>query len=78
MMNKTRKNRGDSITNPKKDGFYMPSEFDTQNATWLGWPSNPGTFNIIKAQLAIEKVARAISKYQRVYIAAPLNMETCG
>jgi agmatine deiminase len=49
----------------------MPSEFETQKATWLGWPSNPGTFNIIKAQLAIEKVARAISKYQRVYIAAP-------
>ena len=72
-MNKTRKNRTGtlSITNPKKDGFYMPSEFDTQMATWLGWPSNPGTFNIKKAQLAIENVARSISKYQRVYIVAP-------
>jgi agmatine deiminase len=72
-MNKTRKNRTGtlSITNPKKDGFYMPSEFNTQAATWLGWPSNPGTFNIKKAQLAIENVARAISKYQRVYIVAP-------
>jgi len=71
-MNKTRKNRSKSIsiTNPKKDGFYMPSEFDTQKATWLGWPSNPGTFNLKKAQIVIEKVARYICKYQRVYIVA--------
>lgn len=73
-MNTTRKKRSKAnnhITNPIKDGFYMPSEFTTQNATWLGWPSNPGTFNLKKAQLVIENVARAISKYQRVYIVAP-------
>ena len=72
-MNKTKKIRPLSLhsgTIPKKDGFYMQGEFDTQSATWLGWPSNLGTFHIKKAQLAIEKVARYISKYQRVNIIA--------
>uniref|UniRef100_A0A6C0HYD7 Agmatine deiminase n=1 Tax=viral metagenome TaxID=1070528 RepID=A0A6C0HYD7_9ZZZZ len=71
--NKTRKIRqtSTSLTTPKKDGYYMPAEFETQQATWLGWPSNSGTFRIKQARLVIEKVARIISKYQKVYIAAP-------
>ena len=69
-MNRTKKNSL-RLSNPSKDGFYMPSEFDTQFATWLGWPSNPGTFNVKPAQIVIENVARFISKYQRVYIVAP-------
>jgi agmatine deiminase len=72
-MNITRKNREKnlSLTYPQKDGFYMPSELYPQAATWLGWPSNKGTFNLKRAQLVIEKVARIISKYQKVYIVAP-------
>lgn len=41
-MNKTKKIKY-KFTNPKKDGYYMPSEFDVQSSTWLGWPSNKGT-----------------------------------
>jgi agmatine deiminase len=49
----------------------MPSELEPQQATWLGWPSNKGTFRIGPAQLAIATVARFISKYQDVHIVAP-------
>lgn len=76
-MAKTRKNikpcLSNSLITPKKDGYYMPAEFEKQFATWLGWPSNPGTFRIKPAQLAIENVARVISKYQPVHIVAPAN-----
>jgi len=58
-------------TIPRKDGYYMPSEFEPQRATWLGWPSNPGTFRLGPAQLAIATVARTISQYQTVQIVAP-------
>ena len=51
---------------PRRDGYYMPSEFEPQRATWLGWPSNPGTFRLAPAQLAIATVARIISQYQTV------------
>jgi agmatine deiminase len=57
-----------SVKTPIKDGFYMPGEFEKQEATWLGWPSNPGTFRINPAQKVIEKVARIIAKYQKVHI----------
>ena len=60
--------QNNSLTTPKKDGYYMPAEFEKQVATWLGWPSNPGTFRLKQAQLTIEKVAHIISKYQIVYI----------
>jgi agmatine deiminase len=74
-MTKTRKNIKkcllNTLTIPKRDGFYMPAEFEKQTATWLGWPSNPGTFRLEKAQFAIEQVARIISKYQIVHIVAP-------
>lgn len=63
-----------TLHTPKKDGYYMPAEFDKQSATWLGWPSNPGTFRIKPAQLAIENVARVISKYQPVHIVVPSNL----
>ena len=53
---------------PKKDGFYMPAEFEKQDSTWIGWPSNSGTFRLKQAQLVIEQVARIISKYQKVRI----------
>jgi agmatine deiminase len=56
---------------PRRDGYYMPSEFEPQRATWLGWPSNPGTFRLAPAQLAIATVARVISQYQTVQIVAP-------
>lgn len=69
-MNKTKKIKY-KFTNPKKDGYYMPSEFDVQSSTWLGWPSNKGTFRVKKSQLVIEQVARIISKYQKVHIVAP-------
>ena len=45
-MPKTRKNYikhciNIDVKTPKKDGFMMPAEFERQQATWLGWPSNP-------------------------------------
>ena len=76
LHKKTRKNSisknssTQSLSTPKKDGYYMPSEFEKQSATWLGWPSNPGTFRLKGAQLAIEQCARIISKYQIVHIVA--------
>jgi agmatine deiminase len=66
----TKNNSTQRLSTPKKDGYYMPSEFEKQSATWLGWPSNPGTFRLKGAQRAIEEVARIISKYQIVHIVA--------
>lgn len=76
-MAKTRKKyikdfyQKNSFTTPKKDGYYMPAEFERQSATWLGWPSNYGTFRVKPAQLVIENVARIISQSQPVHIVAP-------
>lgn len=69
----TLKRQGKSVlrTTPRSDGYHMPSEMEPQQATWLGWPSNPGTFRLGPAQLAIATVARLISKYQDVHIVAP-------
>jgi agmatine deiminase len=72
-MPKTRKNYikhciNIDVKTPIKDGFRMPAEFERQEATWLGWPSNPGTFRIHPAQSVIEKVARHIAKYQKVHV----------
>ena len=66
----SKNNSTQSLSTPKKDGYYMPSEFEKQTATWLGWPSNSGTFRLKGAQLAIEQCARIISKYQIVHIVA--------
>ena len=69
----TLKRQGKSVlrTTPRSDGYHMPSEMEPQQATWLGWPSNPGTFRLGPAQLAIATVAHLISKYQDVHIVAP-------
>ena len=34
---------------PKKLGFSMPAEWDPQDAVWLAWPHDPGTFGDIPA-----------------------------
>ena len=52
----------------------MPAEFQKQEATWLGFPSNPGTFRLIPAQKVIKAVADIISKYQKVYIVVQSSM----
>jgi agmatine deiminase len=69
----TLKKRIKSVLNstPMSDGYRMPSEFEPQQATWLGWPSNSGTFDLGPAQLAIATAARFICKYQDVHIVAP-------
>jgi len=60
--------RNEIYTTPQKDGCRMQAEFETQSATWLGWPSNNGTFRISQAQRTIENVVKHICKYQKVYI----------
>ena len=72
-MNKTRKNSikrciNSSLKTPTKDGFYMPAEFEKQEASWIGLPSNPGTFRLNPAQKVLEQVARIIAKYQKVHL----------
>lgn len=63
-----------SVKTPIKDGFYMPAEFQKQEATWLGFPSNPGTFRLTPAQKVIQAVADIISKYQKVNIVVQPSM----
>jgi agmatine deiminase len=55
---------------PKRDGFHMPAEFEWHDSCWMLWPDNGETFRMggIPAQAVFTKVAKAISKYEKVTI----------
>jgi len=55
---------------PKKDGFFMPAEYAPQEKIWMIWPKRPDNWrlNAAPAREAYTNVARAISKFTRVYM----------
>src|SRR5271169_3677841 len=55
---------------PHSHGFKMPAEWDSQEATWLGWPHEltdwPGKFAPIP--WAFAEIVRHLSQVERVYL----------
>jgi agmatine deiminase len=55
---------------PFDRGFWMPAEWDTHEATWLGWPHEqtdwPGKFPAIP--WAYAEIVRLLSEVERVYL----------
>jgi agmatine deiminase len=63
---------------PARDGFAMPAEWSPHARTWICWPcrieSWGGPEGLLRAKQAVARVARAISTFEPVMIAAkPLD-----
>jgi len=63
---------------PPRDGFAMPAEWAPHARTWICWPcrieSWGGPEGLLRAKQAVARVARAISTFEPVVIAArPLD-----
>ena len=63
---------------PARDGFAMPAEWATHARTWMCWPCRieawGGPEGLLRAKQAVARVARAISSFEPVVIAArPLD-----
>ncbi len=53
---------------PRKDGYWMPGEFEPHSKTWMLWPERPDNWreNAIPAQQAFVEVAKEISRFEPV------------
>ena len=63
---------------PARDGFAMPAEWSPHVRTWMCWPCRIETWGgpdgLLRAKQAVARVARAISSFEPVVIAArPLD-----
>ena len=73
---------------PSQDGFFMPAEWGTHRRTWMCWPTRiecfGGAEGMLRAKQAYARVARAISAFEPVTIAAlasesaEARFATCG
>jgi agmatine deiminase len=57
---------------PKKDGFWMPAEYERQEKVWMLWPERPDNWRdgAKPAQAAFAEVAKAISRFEEVTVLA--------
>jgi agmatine deiminase len=59
---------------PARDGFSMPAEWSPHRRTWMCWPSRTdvwgGPDGLLRAKQAYARVARAISTFEPVTMAA--------
>ena len=59
---------------PARDGFSMPAEWEQHKRTWMCWPCRneawDGPEGLLRAKQAYARVARAISSFEPVTIAA--------
>ncbi|MBQ8138827.1 MAG: agmatine deiminase [Lachnospiraceae bacterium] len=55
---------------PKDDGFYMPAEFDTHEATIMIFPERPGSwpYEAKAARKVFSKIIAHISSSERIYV----------
>jgi agmatine deiminase len=53
-------------SNPRKDGFFMPGEFEPHSQTWMLWPQRPDNWRMggKLAQKAFMAVASAIAQFE--------------
>lgn len=65
---------------PVCDGLHMPGEWEEHAATWMIWPCKEDSwpFGLEKPRKAFSEVARAIAKFEPVYMMCrPELMENC-
>lgn len=55
---------------PRKDGFYMPGEFEPQDGVILIWPTRPGSwpFEAKEARKVFAKLANTMVEHEKVYV----------
>ena len=68
-----------ALPNPARDGFFMPAEWEEHKRTWMCWPSRSEPFGgaegLLRAKQAYARVARVISSFEPVIMAArPLEV----
>jgi agmatine deiminase len=53
---------------PRSLGFYMPAEWERQDAIWLSWPKNPITWpsRVAQVQNIYIRIIEVIGSYQRI------------
>lgn len=58
------------LTNPTKDGFIMPGEFETHEGCWLAWPFKASNHrqNGFHVQKAFVNIAQAIAQFEPVTV----------
>lgn len=61
-------------SNPARDGFVMPGEWEPHARTWMCWPARAEPFGgaegLLRAKQAYARVARAIASFEPVLMAA--------
>lgn len=61
-------------TSPVREGFFMPAEWEPHRRTWMCWPVRVECFGgaerLLRAKQAYARVARAISAFEPVVMAA--------
>ena len=57
-------------SNPQRDGFWMPGEFEPHAGTWMLWPERPDNWRrrALPAQQAFASVAAAIARFEPVTV----------
>jgi agmatine deiminase len=56
-------------TTPKESGFFMPAEWEEQEAIWLSWPHDKNTFpDLFAVETAYKKIIQAICPYQAIHL----------
>lgn len=62
-----------NVSNPVRDGFSMPAEWNPHRRTWMCWPCRKeawgGPEGLLKAEQTYARVARAISSFEPVTMA---------
>lgn len=59
-------------SNPKKDGYWMPGEFEPQDGIYMIWPYRKGTWNggAKPVQKTFFNIAKAIAEFEPVFMGA--------
>jgi agmatine deiminase len=57
-------------SNPRRDGYWMPAEFEPHEGTWMLWPQRPDNWRCkaVPAQRAFAAVAAAIARFEPVTV----------
>src|SRR5579871_4088958 len=59
-------------SDPRRDGYWMPAEFEPHEGTWMLWPERPDNWRrqAQPAQQAFAAVAAAIARFEPVTVGA--------
>lgn len=60
----------ESESTPKKDGFYMPGEYEEQERTWILWPHRSDVWRCgaKPAQKVFTEIIKTIARFQPITV----------